>query len=213
MTTTPPADLAALIGSRICHDLVNPLGAIGNGVELLEMVQEPSPELALLAQSTAQAQATLRLFRLAFGAARADQHIPGRDMPALLNAALPAAPPRIETALPESLPRSDARLIALLMLCCQSALPWGGQVTLAGAEDGARNGTRNGAGGVNWQITARAGRMRIDAALWRSLSDPAAPLPGLTPAQVHFALVPPALTASDRYLDLALAETAIDLSF
>ncbi len=209
MTTTPPADLAALIGSRICHDLVNPLGAIGNGVELLEMVQAPSPELALLAQSTAQAQATLRLFRLAFGAARADQHTPGRDMPALLNAALPAAPPRIETALPESLPRSDARLIALLMLCCQSALPWGGQVTLAGAEDEARNG----AGGVNWQITACAERMRIDAALWRSLSDPAAPLPGLTPAQVHFALVPPALAASDRRLDLALAETAIDLSF
>ena len=30
-------DLAALIGSRICHDLISPIGAIGNGVELLMM--------------------------------------------------------------------------------------------------------------------------------------------------------------------------------
>lgn len=30
-------DLTALLGSRICHDLISPLGAIGNGVELLSM--------------------------------------------------------------------------------------------------------------------------------------------------------------------------------
>jgi hypothetical protein len=30
-------DIAALIGSRICHDLISPIGAIGNGVELLMM--------------------------------------------------------------------------------------------------------------------------------------------------------------------------------
>ncbi|MEO1788181.1 MAG: histidine phosphotransferase, partial [Pseudomonadota bacterium] len=30
-------DLSALLGSRICHDLISPLGAIGNGIELLSM--------------------------------------------------------------------------------------------------------------------------------------------------------------------------------
>ncbi len=46
--TDLPTDLIALVGSRICHDLVSPLGAIGNGVELLAMAGAmPGPELAL----------------------------------------------------------------------------------------------------------------------------------------------------------------------
>ena len=36
------AELNALVGSRICHDLISPLGAIGNGVELLSMSKRPS---------------------------------------------------------------------------------------------------------------------------------------------------------------------------
>ena len=35
-----PEDLAVLLGSRLCHDLVSPLGAIGNGLELLELSGE-----------------------------------------------------------------------------------------------------------------------------------------------------------------------------
>ncbi len=46
-TRIAAGDLAALLGSRLCHDLVSPLGAIGNGVELLEM----SPDFPGLAQS------------------------------------------------------------------------------------------------------------------------------------------------------------------
>ena len=39
-------DIAALLGSRICHDLISPLGAISNGVELLEMSgAQMGPEL------------------------------------------------------------------------------------------------------------------------------------------------------------------------
>src|SRR5690606_36320108 len=77
-------DLGALVASRICHDLVNPLGAIGNGVELLALTTGfgpaagpqgaslqgtagGSPELALIAESTTHAAARARLFRLAFG--------------------------------------------------------------------------------------------------------------------------------------------------
>ena len=48
------ADLAALIAARICHDLVNPLGAIGNGVELLTLTGQGSDaEMDLIVESVA----------------------------------------------------------------------------------------------------------------------------------------------------------------
>jgi histidine phosphotransferase ChpT len=63
-------DLAALIGSRICHDLISPIGAIGNGVELLLMeASGKGPELSLISESVAAANARIRFFRVAFGAA------------------------------------------------------------------------------------------------------------------------------------------------
>ena len=69
-------DLAALVGSRICHDLISPLGAIGNGVELLGMTGVPDgPEMDLIAESVGNANARIRFFRIAFGAAAADQRI------------------------------------------------------------------------------------------------------------------------------------------
>ena len=55
---TATRDLSALLGSRICHDLISPLGAIGNGVELLAMAGSGnSPEIALIAESVENANA------------------------------------------------------------------------------------------------------------------------------------------------------------
>ena len=66
------AELASLVAARLCHDLVSPLGAIGNGVELLEMSGDfpgisKSPELALITESVRSARARVRFFRTAFG--------------------------------------------------------------------------------------------------------------------------------------------------
>lgn len=54
---------AALIGSRICHDLISPIGAINNGLELIEM-SAPSlgPEMALISDSVTSASARIRFF-------------------------------------------------------------------------------------------------------------------------------------------------------
>ena len=63
-----PLDLSALIGSRICHDLINPLGAIANGVELIALtVAEQTPEMLLFAESVEAANARIEFFRLAYG--------------------------------------------------------------------------------------------------------------------------------------------------
>ena len=64
-------ELAALVSSRICHDVINPISAIANGLELLD--EEPDEAMReaamdLIRKSTAQASAKLQFARLAFGA-------------------------------------------------------------------------------------------------------------------------------------------------
>jgi len=65
-------DLAALVSSRICHDVINPVSAISNGLEML--AEEPDDEMReaamdLIRKSAFQASAKLQFARLAFGAA------------------------------------------------------------------------------------------------------------------------------------------------
>ena len=64
-------DLAALISSRICHDLISPIGAINNGLELLGMSGQSldTPEMSLINESVQNASARIRFFRIAYGAA------------------------------------------------------------------------------------------------------------------------------------------------
>ncbi|HEY6916467.1 MAG TPA: histidine phosphotransferase, partial [Allosphingosinicella sp.] len=65
-------EFASLLCSRLCHDLLSPVGAINNGLELL--ADETDPEmrercLDLLAESARASANKLKFFRLAFGAA------------------------------------------------------------------------------------------------------------------------------------------------
>jgi histidine phosphotransferase ChpT len=65
-------DLASLLCSRLCHDLMSPVGALNNGVELLADEQDPEMRdrcLELLADSARTTANKLKFFRLAFGAA------------------------------------------------------------------------------------------------------------------------------------------------
>ncbi|MBW8784548.1 MAG: histidine phosphotransferase [Novosphingobium sp.] len=70
--TTNSLELASLLCSRLCHDLLSPVGALANGLELLE--EEKDPEMRkrcfeLLEQSARVSTDKLKFFRLAFGAA------------------------------------------------------------------------------------------------------------------------------------------------
>jgi histidine phosphotransferase ChpT len=65
-------DLASLLCSRLCHDLMSPVGALSNGIELLADEQDPEMRekcLDLLAESARTSANKLKFFRLAFGAA------------------------------------------------------------------------------------------------------------------------------------------------
>ncbi len=69
---TSPTDLASLLCSRLCHDMLSPVGALANGLELLAEEQDPEMRekvVELLEQSAKISTDKLKFFRLAFGAA------------------------------------------------------------------------------------------------------------------------------------------------
>ena len=69
---TEAIDFAGLLCARLCHDLLSPIGALENGLELLAQENDPEMQaqcLDLLAQSSRAALNKLKFFRLAFGVA------------------------------------------------------------------------------------------------------------------------------------------------
>ena len=72
MTDTAALDLASLLCSRLCHDMLSPVGALANGLELLRDEKDPEMRrrcMELLEQSAKASADKLKFFRLAFGAA------------------------------------------------------------------------------------------------------------------------------------------------
>ncbi len=77
-----PLRVLEIVASRICHDLVSPVGAIGNGVELMQELGEDAGDeaISLIAGSATQAAIRLKCFRLAYGAAGTDKNIGFREV-------------------------------------------------------------------------------------------------------------------------------------
>jgi histidine phosphotransferase ChpT len=193
-------DLAALIASRICHDLISPIGAIGNGVELLAMDAGPQrPEMALISESVANANARIRFFRISFGAATRDQRIARSEVMSILTDLTRGGRTGYQWNSPAELSRREVRLAFLLLQCVETALAYGGKVEISHDD-------------IGWTITATASRLKIDPALWEVLTEPRAPT-DIGAGQVHFALVPEELARQGRRLVTEIGETAIKLTF
>ena len=129
-------DLAALIASRICHDLISPVGALANAVEVLRNDSDEEMRkvaLDLLETSSRQASAKLQFARLAFGAAgSAGTEISLSDAGELASN-LMADDNRVSLnwqAPAETRPKSIVKLLLNLMLIAVSCIPRGGTVTV-----------------------------------------------------------------------------------
>jgi histidine phosphotransferase ChpT len=193
-------DLTALIGSRICHDLISPIGAIGNGVELLMMAGGPAgPEIALIAQSVAHANARIRFFRVAFGAASAVQRIGRDEVQDILTDITRGGRVQIGWTSGPDADRAAVKLAFLLLMCVETALPYGGRVRVVADDD-------------SWLIATEGARLQIDPDLWEVLSNPLSQVP-IGAAQVHFALVPAELAAQSRKLSVKISDQMIRLEF
>ena len=120
-------DLSALVASRLCHDLGNPLGAVSNGVELLQMSgMANSPEMALIADALRDTEARLRFFRIAYGAARPEQPISEREARNILSQMYGAGRLTVDWLLTGDLPRHHVKSAFLMIACAEAALPMGG---------------------------------------------------------------------------------------
>ncbi len=193
----PETNFAALIGSRICHDLISPVGAINNGIELIQMTT-PSlgPEMALISESVTNASARIRFFRIAFGAA-GEQMVGRAEVISILKDVYAGTRLTVVWGPVEPEPRQRLRLTFLALLCMETAMPYGGRIEVA--NDGDRI-----------SITGHADKFKIDDTLWNAING-SQPDYDLRPAQVQFGLLP-FLAAQDGFtLDVATSDEQITI--
>jgi histidine phosphotransferase ChpT len=143
-TPSPAPDileLAALLCSRVCHDLISPVGAIVNGLEVLD--DNPKPEdrefaLDLIRKSARTASARLQFCRLAFGAAgSAGAQIDLGDAQNMARGHIEDAKTSIAWNLPRVLlPKNRVKLLLNMMVIAQQTIPRGGVLTVNPIGDG-----------------------------------------------------------------------------
>ena len=135
-----PVDFASLLCSRLCHDLMSPVGALNNGIELL--ADETDPEmrekcLELLADSARASANKLKFFRLAFGAAGGfGEEVDTREAEIALEG-LFGPERKIElgwAVSEEKLPKDAVKLLLNLAMLAGDALVRGGRLDV-GAEN------------------------------------------------------------------------------
>jgi histidine phosphotransferase ChpT len=129
-------DLAALLCSRVCHDIISPVGAIINGLEVLD--EEKDEEMKafafdLIRKSAGQASAKLQFARLAFGAAgSAGAEIDLGDAETVATGYMKGEKAEFSFAAPRALmPKNLVKLLLNLILLANAAVPRGGKVAVS----------------------------------------------------------------------------------
>lgn len=181
-------DLSALISTRICHDLINPLGAISNGMELLTAISGQSgPEIELVAESAERATAKLNYLRIAFGNTENQSDVKGAMLQDIVQKMFTVG--RFKVVWPQevrAMRRCDAKLILLLIMAAESSAPLGGQCTVQVDDALSVNltGPRIAANHADWEMACgRLGEADLSA------------------ATVHFAAIADLVRATNRTLD------------
>ena len=169
---TSPTDLAALLCSRLCHDMLSPVGALSNGLELLADEKDPAMRanvIELLEQSARISTGKLKFFRLAFGAAGGfGETVPVEEAQDVVTAlAAEAKRVTLNWAIEEpSLPKPAVKVLLNLSQIAREALVRGGTLDI-GAEK--RDG--------NFEFVARAtgDKIAFDETIGRALQDELGP--------------------------------------
>ncbi|WGI22800.1 histidine phosphotransferase family protein [Amylibacter sp. IMCC11727] len=188
--------LAALISSRICHDLASPLGAIANGIELLELTGfGDTPEALLLSDSVKSATARLEFFRIAYGPAKPEAMV---------------APPIAQRTLAQNyeerkitahwrvlndVPRPLVKLLFLLVQTAETTLPFGGDISVSYDHSIA-------------QIECQGTEIRYDTPLWAVLTEGAEPSE-IPSSRVQFPLARAEAITQGLTIDVAHSDTSL----
>jgi histidine phosphotransferase ChpT len=141
--TLDSLDLAALLCSRVCHDVISPVGAIVNGLEVLEDENDTSMRdfaFDLIRKSAKQASARLQFARLAFGAAgSAGASIDLGDAEQVARGMFQDDKVAFSWSAPRALfPKNRVKLLLNLIMIAINAVPRGGSVAVAVSGDAER---------------------------------------------------------------------------
>lgn len=137
------AAVLELLASRICHDLISPVGAINNGVEFMSEAgpDEQEDGLELIAHSAAQAAAKLQVFRIAYGAGGRDPNIKPEDVQRAFGAMVSADGKiaqmwdpfgNLGPAKPH--PQAFCKMLMVGLMLAAESLPKGGSVSARAGE-------------------------------------------------------------------------------
>ena len=168
-----PLELAALVASRVCHDIISPVGAIVNGLEVLEEEKDESMrEFArdLIQKSARQASAKLQFSRLAFGAsggagAELDMADAGRVATALMEREKPELDWQVKAGL---LPKAEGKLLLNLLIIALNSVARGGRITVTADRE---------AGETVMRIVAEGDRAKLPAGVKEVIAEGAMPNP------------------------------------
>lgn len=129
-------ELAALLCSRVCHDLISPVGAITNGLEVLSDDDDPEMRvhaMDLITKSATQASAKLQYARLAFGGAgSAGAMLDLNDARAVAEKMMASEKATLEWNMPAATMGKDyVKLLLNMLLIGIAAIPRGGRVSIS----------------------------------------------------------------------------------
>ena len=163
---TSQTDLAALLCSRLCHDMLSPIGAVSNGLELLTGERDEDMRrrcFELLEQSARISADKLKFFRLAYGAAGGFGDSVPTDEPRELVAGLMAANERIRmewTVREATLPKPAVKVLLNLSAIGIDSLVRGGLLAV---------GAENRDGATEIVVRAAGQRVAFDAVIGKAL--------------------------------------------
>ena len=151
-------EFAALLCSRVCHDLISPVGAIVNGLEVLD--DDPKPDdrefaLDLIRKSARTASARLQFCRLAFGAAGSvSAQIDLGDAQNIAKGHFEDGKITLAWNLPRLLlPKNRVKLLLNLLVIAQQTIPRGGMLTVDPLGEGETMGLQITAAGLNARVS------------------------------------------------------------
>ncbi len=151
-------DLAALLSSRVCHDVISPVGAIVNGLEVLEEEKDQEMRghaLALIKSSAQEASSRLQFCRLAFGAAGSKgSSIDTGDAENVARQLLADERTRLDWNVPRVLlPKNKVKLLLNLCLIADASIPRGGDISISAKGEDDDMSFHVQAKGVNARVT------------------------------------------------------------
>ncbi|HEU0118002.1 MAG TPA: histidine phosphotransferase family protein [Alphaproteobacteria bacterium] len=165
-----------LLSSKLCHDLVSPVSAINNGVELIEDIGGGVVDEAmkLIGDSAAHASRRLRLFRTAYGRAGSEEGLPVKDVKQTAEQYMAGG--KVTLNWPDDQPPAATaqagylKVILNMIILAEEVLPYGGVVSLRAATDGSTAGCRFEIVGRSAQLSPQMQAALIGSALVEELT-------------------------------------------